>query len=1395
MRRPAFEPLILLAAVVSPSLPDPWALLVLALAVVLWLGGRPPSREVSLAGAALAVAVVCLSLSALDHPDRVPPESAPALSQARLAEPYREIWRDLESQVRRVARALREIPGEVEDGGLPDPVRRRVFRTLLDLVEPQPSGRGAVFLLDSDGQALAWAGEGLLHEIPASELPRSGQDYRASFGAVTLMAVEPLDDSQRPWRVMAARSFPTDRLPFAGTAGRAVERRNWSLVDRPLEAAEGALAVPVEGRPTLVVEVPEEGRPPAAAPWQGDLHRVAWGALAFALLALAVLRAVGMALPTAPGETSSGETSRRGGRIALLGLAGGVAAGLAAGFDPGVLTLLMGGLAVAVLGFQSAPEGAGEDGAPEEIFPFEPRPDRLAAALWGAAAVVAPGAVAWLIQWVTPRDLGAVLVAGPQGFGLRIAFFAATLGLLTLAAGSGEGTPRGRAADRWAWAALGLTVLGAAFHDLTWVGTVLLVAAGGVTGIWIQGRPVLRRAGILATAVCLAALLAAGSWETAHRLQLRRYLQQDVLPRMAPPTVEEERGIARDLSRFFDGLDLAELVPRSPQGLEIQDLAFRLWKASPLARNDALSALRVETLWVEGADGGTSEFSFGLGSATVGGPSGASRGTEEAFLPVWRDRRISAAAEIWYQGRPWARARYELHLQPGFRLRGDRGLSDVETGLLAGLPRADRAVEGLPAPAVFALYDVRGRPLRSPWDEDVPMPRELARGEPVVVETPEGPAWGFPRRGTDGWEVLYLLRLAPVPALERVATHAVGVLGILGALVLAATLLALPRPGFRRLLVRTYHSYSKRLIIVTAALVLLPLLTVNVVVVAGAEDRFAREQQAAGERTLLALQQLVGRYVEQEITPGMGLDTESTNAFLQWLSRVMRHEVNLYWRSEFLSSSKSELFTAGLLPKRIPGGVFAQLALAGDELAARTNRVGETTYLELYGPVRFDQGTLAGTSIIVSMPLLAQEEEMARELAALRRQVLLVTAALFGLLIAVGLRLARSFTEPLLELIAGTRRIAAGAPSLGVTPTELELAALAEAIDEMARRVAEGRRRLVREKQVVERIVDNITSGVVSLDHERRVMMRNQVAATLLHVEVGERLDRPGGGHPEPVSEFLRDAGDQLQRRTVRLSGKTGESRDWSLVWVPVPGTGEPAALLVVEDVTEVLRGQRLEAWAEMARIIAHEIKNPLTPIRLNAEHVRQVWASDREHFEQVFERCIGNILAQVAELQEIASEFSTYSSILRIERKPDDLTEAMEELVEPYRAAPPDGVRVRFEALPEVIRASFDRRLLSRAVRNLLENALRATTDGGQVVLRVEADNGVGRISVQDEGPGVPADLLGRIFDPYFSTHDTGTGLGLPIARRVAEEHGGGIAARNREGRGLEVTITLPLG
>jgi len=346
----------------------------------------------------------------------------------------------------------------------------------------------------------------------------------------------------------------------------------------------------------------------------------------------------------------------------------------------------------------------------------------------------------------------------------------------------------------------------------------------------------------------------------------------------------------------------------------------------------------------------------------------------------------------------------------------------------------------------------------------------------------------------------------------------------------------------------------------------------------------------------------------------------------------------------------------------------------------------------------------------------------------------------------------------------------------------------------MAAHIAEGRTRLLREKQVVERVVENIAAGVVSLDADRRIVMTNRVAGQMLGVLPGERLPRALAARPDlrPVAEFVERAGAEPRQATVRIGADP--EQEWTLIWAPVPGAGEPSALLVVEDSTEVLRGQRLEAWAEMARMIAHEIKNPLTPIRLSAEHMREVYSSDPDRFGEVFERCTANILRQVEELRDIASEFSAYSQIPRLDPQPGDLVRTVAEVVEAYAAAPPSGASLSLRAAEPAIAGRFDAKLLSRAVRNLLENALRAGGADGRVEVTVERADGEARIAVRDSGPGVPAEVLPRIFDPYFSTHAAGTGLGLPIARRIAEEHGGRIEADNLPGGGFEVTITMPL-
>ncbi|MDY7093281.1 MAG: ATP-binding protein [Acidobacteriota bacterium] len=1392
--RGPIELFLLLMAAVAPCLGQPEAAVVLVVATCLWPLTRPPRRELWLAGPALLLAA---GLLVADLPQVSLGELSPEIWSARAEPRYEGLWQRLEQPAGAARAALTADPSTLES-------RPRAFEILVE--EAARAGGTHLLLLDPDGEAIAWAGDGLLHEVGAERLPAAGRTHLASFSAVTLLVVQPLSQESRPWRIVAGHTYPNHPLPFAAPGRARADAYRWSLataLPAPASstggsadgAGEGLRVVRAEEGPVMLVQ-----RMPPAAPsaiFARPFHRWSLAAVGLALLALAVLRGVGLAMRTvslraeSPLAVSGSAKYRMRGAppgstpVALTGLAGCGCWALAATASPAATAALLLGSALALyaLGGAGAHRGGGS----------MPLTEALAA---GVLLVTACFGLQVILD--TPLDLAAELLASPAVVCLRLALWAAALGLLLLVAREEE-LDGPDAGDRWAWGGALLLLAAAALHDRPWVALPLFAAGFAAAALWAQPRRVIRGPGALAAAVLLAAVSSATAWETAYRWQLRQHLEADLLSRMAPPSATQLDRVQRDLETFFAAQDLTELTPHRGSGLERQDLAYVLWRRSPLAQPNALSAVLVRPLVGEAS-------SFTLGLTLEEELERAELAPERSSLPRWDGMEVRGRAQLQSRGRPWGEVLFWLRPRPGFGLHRPAGsgpiaTTEIVTALLSADTGAGGTVGGLPAPVLYGLYASSGRALLTPWDEAPPLPEELRSDQTgeAVVETPLGTARAYRRLGLDGWEVLFLPILGPVEGLDRMGTHAVAVLGLLALGALVLVLLALPRPAFRQLLHRLLRSYSQRLLIVYTLFALIPLPLLNLTLVAGVQKRLWLQQRDAGEAVLVSAQRYLGGYL-RDLPAGFIIDLNLFEERLQWLSTVVRHDLNLYWGpgEGQIASSRPELFTAGLLPKRIPGEVYARLALGGFNLSSRTHQVASSPYVELYSPLRIPGEPVGQERLFLSMPLLDQQQRAAEQLADLRRQALLFSTALLVLLVAVSTRLARGFTKPITELVAGTRRIAHGATSLEMTPSDLELAAVVDAVDDMARRIAEGRQRLVQEKRVVERIVEHITSGVVSLDRRHRVLMRNRVAAELLGVEVGEPIEEALRRSPplEPVAEALarRQEGMSGAPATVRLAGEEGQEKEWSLVLVEVPGSGEPSSLLVVEDVTEVLRGQRLQAWAEMARIIAHEIKNPLTPIRLSAEHMQLVHGHDPEQFDAVFERCNRNILRQVDELQQIASEFSTYSSLLRIDPKRGDLRQTVEELAESYRAAPPPGVEVTFDAPPEPLEARFDARLLGRAVRNLLENAVRASAGGGRVEVGLEAANGDARITVSDTGPGVDPALLGRIFDPYFSTHDTGTGLGLPIARRVAEEHGGTIVARNRPGGGLEVGITIPL-
>jgi nitrogen fixation/metabolism regulation signal transduction histidine kinase len=226
---------------------------------------------------------------------------------------------------------------------------------------------------------------------------------------------------------------------------------------------------------------------------------------------------------------------------------------------------------------------------------------------------------------------------------------------------------------------------------------------------------------------------------------------------------------------------------------------------------------------------------------------------------------------------------------------------------------------------------------------------------------------------------------------------------------------------------------------------------------------------------------------------------------------------------------------------------------------------------------------------------------------------------------------------------------------------------------------------------------------------------------------------------------------------------------------------------------TQLERTHRLEAWAEMARQVAHEIKNPLTPIQLSAEHLRRVHADRGEPLGPVLEGCVTSILSQVRLLRQISSEFSNFASSPVARPAAVDLVELVAEVVDPYRTGLAGRIEIHNQVKPPLPRVFIDRTLIGRALSNIVENALHAMPRRGSIRLAVAEDGDTVVLRVQDTGVGMDEEALTRVFEPYFSTKATGTGLGLPIARRNVELSGGAIEVESARGHGTTVILRLP--
>src|SRR6185436_1851972 len=385
-------------------------------------------------------------------------------------------------------------------------------------------------------------------------------------------------------------------------------------------------------------------------------------------------------------------------------------------------------------------------------------------------------------------------------------------------------------------------------------------------------------------------------------------------------------------------------------------------------------------------------------------------------------------------------------------------------------------------------------------------------------------------------------------------------------------------------------------------------------------------------------------------------------------------------------------------------------------------------FVEIYSPVNLARGR----SYVLALPFIVQGRQIEAQVNDLATTIYMLLIFIALAAIAVAFRIARGVTRPVQGLVAGARAVAQGQFNLDLrVPNDPDLGLLVTTFRDMARSIKRQQEDLRHERDRLQTLLENINAAVVVLDGELRVAATNLAARNLLGI-AEEDLPMPMDGPYPALREFV--ANHQLRRaesEELELN-VDGKQRTYRVSIVPLPDSEEE--MLIAEDVTEILRSNRLEAWGEMARQIAHEIKNPLTPIQLTAEHLRAVAQRKDPNLPAVVGNAVDNILRQVITLRETSKEFSDYASLRQPQRKPLDLKRLLEEVASSYAAR--SDFRAEIEPSTPAQFAG-DARLLRGAISNLIENALQAAP-AGRVRLGSHGVDSRVVIEVEDNGPGV---------------------------------------------------------
>lgn len=410
----------------------------------------------------------------------------------------------------------------------------------------------------------------------------------------------------------------------------------------------------------------------------------------------------------------------------------------------------------------------------------------------------------------------------------------------------------------------------------------------------------------------------------------------------------------------------------------------------------------------------------------------------------------------------------------------------------------------------------------------------------------------------------------------------------------------------------------------------------------------------------------------------------------------------------------------------------------------------------------------------------------------------LISVILLLSAIWLGLNFANGLVAPIRRMIHATDQVSSGNfyVQVPIRRAEGDLAHLGETFNKMTAELRRQRDGLVTASEVIDRrrrftetVLSGVSSGVLGIDEDGHITISNRSSETLLGAG-GRLLGEPVTRVAPEIAAFVSEALAGRQRLSSSQAAITRGGRE-RLVNIRATREGEGAGaglVVTLDDITDLVSAQRTAAWADVARRIAHEIKNPLTPIQLSAERIRRKFGRVIVDDKEIFDQCTATIVRQVEDIRRMVDEFSSFARMPKPSPARDDIVETVRQVIFLMRVGNPEIDMS--DNLPDApVLAHFDRRLISQALTNVIKNATEAVEavpaeerGKGRIEIGFERlQDGRIVIDILDNGKGLPADQRQKLLEPYMTTRDGGTGLGLAIVGKILEDHGGGIELLDR--------------